>query len=127
MGEQFDLGVERGQTADGRIDLAQADTVRVMDDLALQVGQVDGVEIRQMQLADPGRRQVQRHRRAQAAEADDQGATVFQAQLAVDVDLFQQNLSAIAQQLLVAQHGRCPRLMRSWPPRSMRLWTPSKP
>jgi hypothetical protein len=53
------------QALDRRIDLAHADTVGVMNDLALQVGQVDGVEIRQMQLADTGRGQIQRHRRTQ--------------------------------------------------------------
>ena len=46
-------------------------------------------------------------------EADDQRTAVFQAQLAVDVDMLQQNLSAIAQQLLIGQHGRRPTEMRS--------------
>ena len=70
-------------------------------------------EVRHVQLADSGCRQVQRHRRAQTAKADDQGAALFEAQLAVDVDLLQQNLSAIAQQLLIGQHGRRPKVMRS--------------
>ena len=84
-----------------------------MDDLALQVGEVDGVEIRQVQFADASGGQVHRHRGAQATEADDQRTAVFQAQLAVDVDMLQQNLSAIAQQLLIGQHGRRPTEMRS--------------
>jgi len=50
-----------------------------MDDLALQVGQVDGVEVGQMQLAHARSGQIQRHRRAQATEPDDQSTAVFQA------------------------------------------------
>ncbi|MCY1420342.1 hypothetical protein D9M71_359580 [compost metagenome] len=84
-----------------------------MHDLPLQVGQVDRIEIGQMQLTDAGRGQVQRHRRAETAEADDQRAPLFQAQLAIDIDLRQQDLPAVTQQFLVAQHDQRPRLMRS--------------
>ena len=89
------------------------DAVGVVNDLALQVGQVDGVEVRQMQLTDARRGQVQRNRRTETAEADDQHAAFFQSQLAVDVDVLQQNLPTVAQQFLIIQHGRRPRLMRS--------------
>ncbi|MNO02153.1 hypothetical protein D3C81_2224720 [compost metagenome] len=58
-----------------------------------------------MQLADPGRGQVQRHRRAETTEADDQHAAVLQPQLAVDVDLRQEDLPAVAQQFVVTQHA----------------------
>ena len=84
-----------------------------MNDLALQVGQIDRVEVRQMQLTDAGGRQIQRNRRAETAETDDQYAAFFESQLAVDVDVLQQNLPTVAQQFLIIQHGRRPRLMRS--------------
>ncbi|MOA56468.1 hypothetical protein D3C78_1804560 [compost metagenome] len=58
-----------------------------------------------MQLTDAGRGQVQRHRRAETAEADDQHATVLQPQLPVDVDLRQEDLPAVAQQFVVTQHA----------------------
>ncbi|MNN98212.1 hypothetical protein D3C81_2175480 [compost metagenome] len=83
-----------------------------MDDLALQVGQVDCVEIRQVQFTHARSRQIQRHRCTQATKADDQRAALLESQLAVDVDVLQQNLPAIAQQLLIIQHGRRPRLIR---------------
>jgi hypothetical protein len=38
---------------------------------------------------------------------------LLESQLTVDVDVLQQNLPAIAQQFLIVQHGRRPRLMRS--------------
>jgi hypothetical protein len=61
-----------------------------MNDLALQVGQIDCIEIRQVQFAHPGSGQVKRDWRAQATQADDQRATLLQAQLAVDIDRLQQ-------------------------------------
>lgn len=112
MRHQLNLGVDRAEALERRVDLAHADTVGVMNDLALQIGQVDRVEIRQMQLTDTGRRQIQRDRRTEAAEADDQHAAVFELQLPIDVDVLQQNLPAVAQQFLIIQHGRRPRLIR---------------
>ncbi len=112
MGNQLNLGIDRAQALERRIDLAHADTVGVMNDLPLQIGQVDRVEIRQMQLPDTGGGQIQRHRRTETAKADNQHATVLELQLPVDVDVLQQNLPAVAQQFLIIQHGRRPRLMR---------------
>lgn len=112
MGDQLNLGIDCRQALDRRIDLAHADAVGVVNDLALQIGQVDRIEVRQMQLADTRRCQIQRYRRTQTTKTDNQHATVFQAQLTVDVDVVQQNLPAVAQQFLIIQHGRRPRLMR---------------
>ncbi|MNY57311.1 hypothetical protein D3C86_1934980 [compost metagenome] len=68
-----------------------------MQDLALQVGHIDTVEVGQVQLADTGRCQVQGDGRAQPAQADDQGASGLEPQLAIDIDLRQENLPAVAQ------------------------------
>ncbi|MNR44841.1 hypothetical protein D3C85_1636280 [compost metagenome] len=97
-----------------------------MQYLALQVRDVDRVEVRQVQLANASRRQVQRHGRTEAAEADDQHPTVFQAQLTVDIYLRQEDLPAVAQQFLIGQHDSRPRVMRSWALRSRRLSICSK-
>src|SRR5690606_27955105 len=101
----------------------------VVDDLPLQVGQVHRVEVGQVQLADTGGGQVQGHRRTKATEADDQHAARLQPELPGHVDLCQQYLPAVAQQFVVAQvhAGHRPREMRSWPPRSRRLSTATKP
>ncbi len=127
MADQADLRIQRAQPAHRRLHLADTDAGAIVDDLPLQVGQVDRIEIRQVQLADPGRGQVQRHRRTQAAKTDDQCAAALQAQLALDVDLRQQDLATVAQQFLVAQHTHCPRVIRSLPPRSRNVCTPAKP
>ncbi|MOA37635.1 hypothetical protein D3C78_1592470 [compost metagenome] len=72
-----------------------------MQHLTLQVGYINRVEIGQVQLSDTGSCQVQGHRRAQAAEPDNQCAAVLQAHLAVDIDLSQEDLPAVAQQFLI--------------------------
>ena len=62
--------------------LERADGGRAVDDLALQVGGIDHVVVHQADAPDAGRRQVQRHRRAQPAGADDQHRGGLQLALA---------------------------------------------
>jgi hypothetical protein len=62
-------------------------------DLALQVGEIDGVVIHQGDVAYPGRSQVHGRRRAQAAGTDHQGMALQQAGLAFDVDLVEQDVA----------------------------------
>jgi hypothetical protein len=64
------MAAHRRLRADSALGCAHARAV--VRDLALQVGQVHGVVVDQRDAADAGRAQVQRHRRAQPAGADDQ-------------------------------------------------------
>ena len=52
-------------------------------------------------LTNAGSRQIQRNRRAQPANADDQHPAVEQPLLTANIDLLQQNLPAVTQQLLI--------------------------
>jgi hypothetical protein len=74
-----------------------------VNDLALQVGQVDVVVIAEREPPDAGRSEVERDRRAEPACADDEGMCGEQPLLAFDADLGQQDVAAVAQQLLVAE------------------------
>ena len=76
-----------------------------MHDLALQVGKVDGVVIGNRERADACGCEVHRRGRAQAAGTDDQRTRIKQGLLAVDVDLGQQDVAAVAQQLLVVHRA----------------------
>ena len=76
-----------------------------MHDLALQVGEVDLVVIADRDACRRRRRQIQRDGRAEAAGADDQRVRGEQFLLAFDADLRQQDVPAVAQQLVVV-HGR---------------------
>jgi hypothetical protein len=80
-------------------------TRRGVGDLALEVGEVDLVVVHQRDVADAGCRQVQRHRRAQPAGADDQRVAGTDALLAVDAELFQQDVARVAQQVVIV-HAR---------------------
>ena len=124
---QADGRIDRAQTRRRRFDLGLTDAVAVVSNLALQVAQIDLIEIGQVQFAHTGRGQIQGHRRAQPAEADDQHTALLEAQLPGDIDLRQENLPAVAQQVVVRQvHAHAcqlPSEIRSCPPRSRRLST----
>ena len=100
------LGIDAPRSpAARRLGLRLADARQVVRDLALQVGEVDRVVVDQRDAADAGRAEVQRHRRAQPAGADDQRMRGQQALLALDADLVEQDVARVAQQLVVG-HGR---------------------
>ena len=67
--------------------LRPADVGLPVDDLALQVGLVDGVELDDAERADTGRGEVHQHRRAEAAGADGEHLGVLQPLLPVHPDV----------------------------------------
>ena len=60
--DDVDVGVEHRQRLLGRVDLAIADAVDVVQDLALQVRRVDLVHVDDADRADAGRGEVERRR-----------------------------------------------------------------
>ena len=78
-----------------------------MDHLALQVGEIDHVEIHQADAADAGRREIQAERRAQAAGADQQHFGGLQLQLAFHADFGHDQVPAVAQDLVFRKLGGC--------------------
>jgi hypothetical protein len=99
------LRIDAPQRAACRLDLALADGIGEMHDLALQVGEIDHVVVAQGQPADATRSQVKCHRRAESTGADDERMRVEQLLLAVDFNLGQQDVAAIAQELVIV-HGQ---------------------
>ena len=91
----------------GRIELLAAHVLGAVDHLALQVGEVDHVEIDQADAADAGRGQVQPERRAQAAGAHQQHLGRFQLQLALHAHFGHDQVPAVAQDLVVGKRGGC--------------------
>ena len=92
-----------------------------MDDLALQVGDVDDVEVDDADGAHAGRREVEHRRRAEAAGADEEHAGVQQPGLAVRADLRDEQVARVALLLLAwsgrpaVVHGR-PSDFQAWKP-----------
>ena len=60
VGDDVDVGVERGERLLRRVDLALADAVHVVQDLALQVRLVDDVHVDDAERADARGREVER-------------------------------------------------------------------
>ena len=78
MHDDVDERVGLGDRLLGRHGLGLPDVGLPVDDLALQVGLVDLVELRDAERADAGRGQVEQGRAAQAAGTDDQHLGVLQ-------------------------------------------------
>jgi hypothetical protein len=66
-----------------------------MDDLPLQVGFVDHIEINDSQGSDSGCRKVQEHGRPQAAGAYHQNPAVLEAFLSFQTNVGNQQMSAV--------------------------------
>ncbi len=88
-------------------DLALPDPVGRVDDLALEVADVDDVEVDDADGPDPRRGEVEQGRRAEPAGADEQRLRAEQACLALDPDLRDQQVAAVALLLLGGQDDRC--------------------
>jgi hypothetical protein len=98
-----DFRVERAQSGARFVDLRRADALRVVEDLALQVGEVDLVRIGEGQLAESACGQVERRGAAEAAGADDQRARPAQPLLTFYPDLGKKDVAAVAEELRVVQ------------------------
>ena len=66
------------------VDLLAADVLGAVQDLALQVGDVDDVEIHEADVADAGGGEVERERRAEPAGADQQDARRLEPLLSLE-------------------------------------------
>ena len=74
-----------------------------MDDLALEVADVDDIEVDDADGPDAGRGEVERRRRAEAAGADEQRLRAQQLRLALGADLGDEQVAAVALLLVRGQ------------------------
>ena len=78
-----------------------------MDDLALQVGCVDDVEVDEAEGADSGGGEIEGERGAEAAGADAEDLRGFELLLAFHADLGQDEVAGVAGDLFVGELGEC--------------------
>jgi hypothetical protein len=102
----FDVGVEQRERLLGRVDLAVADAVDVVEDLALQVRRVDLVHVDDADRADARGGEVERGGRAEAAGAEHQHLGVEQLLAGPRPDLGQQQVALVAVALLGGERRR---------------------
>ena len=98
--DHVDVGVQLGEGLLRRVDLALADAVHVVQDLALQVRRVDDVHVDDAERADARSREVERGGRAEAARTEQQHAALEQLLLAGLADLGKEDVAAVAVALL---------------------------
>jgi len=101
--DDFNLRVDGVESRACRFDFPSADRVGAIQDLALQVGEIDLVGVGQRQPADARRGEIEGRRAAEAAGADDQRGCRAQPFLPLDADLGEQDMPAVAEELLVVQ------------------------
>ena len=105
-------GLSSGERLLRGVDLALADAVHVVEDLALQVRRVDDVHVDDAERADARGREVHRGGRAEATRAEQQHLGLEQLLLAGFADLGQEDVALVAVALLGARappgviHGR---------------------
>ena len=99
------FGIDRVECSARGFSLRRADRLGAIEDLALQVGEVDLVGVGDRQAPKAGGGEVQRRGAAEAARADDQDARASQPLLPLDTDLGEQDMAAVAEELLVVQFG----------------------
>jgi hypothetical protein len=85
------------------LNLGFADALRAVEDLALQVGEVDVLRIGEGEAAEAGGGEVERCGTAQAAGPDYQRGRRTQSLLPLDADFGEQDVAAVAEELLVVQ------------------------
>ena len=86
---------------------------RAVQDLALEVARVDGIEIDDADRSNAGRREIQGGGRSEPARADAEHATGFEPPLAVDTHFRKNQVPAVALNLVVGQFGRSVQLRRA--------------
>ena len=101
-----DVGVETQNGSRGTLDLGLVQTLHRMDYLALQVGEPHPVVVGETERPHPGRGQIQRGRRAEGANPNDQHPGLHQALLAARADLGQRQMTRVALSLVGGKRCR---------------------
>ena len=101
----LDVGVHRRDRLLTRLDLGLADILRLVDDLALQIREVDDIEVDEADRADAGRCEVHRSRCAEAARADHEHLAAEQFLLPLAADLVEDDVARIAFNLFIRQRA----------------------
>ena len=87
----------------GGIELGAAHVGGRVNDLALQIGVIDDVEVNNAERADAGRAEIKRQRRAESARADAEHLRGFQLELPRHADFRHDQVARVAQDLVVIE------------------------
>jgi len=76
-----------------------------VQDLALEIGEIDGIGIDQRDLADTRRSQIHRSRRPEPTRTDDDGVCIEKALLRFNADFVDEDVPGIAEKLIVVHRA----------------------
>ena len=113
IGVSARVRIQRADRRGRRFHFRHANGCGVVRDLALQVGEVDGVVVGEYQVTNAGRREIQRNRRAEAAKPTISTDAASKRSCPSMSTCGQHDLAAVAEQLIVVH--RSPSVTRSCP------------
>jgi hypothetical protein len=113
---QRSCGIHLMQAVAGRFELAASHIACAVQQLALQVGEVHHIMVDEPQRAHPGGREVEGHRRAEAAGTHDQHAGGLEALLPLRPHARENEVSPIAVALGSGERGHFVVVIRSHGP-----------
>ncbi len=102
----LDVRIEVLDAPSRRLELRDTHGLRAVQDLALQIGLVDDVEIDHAESPDAGRRQIERRGGPEPAGAYQQDARSLQLALPLDADVRENEMARVPQDLFVRQLGQ---------------------
>ena len=102
----LDMWIEAADGGSCTVNLAAADVGGRVNHLPLEVGQCDLVVVDDADGADARGREIEQHRRAQAAGSHHQHTRALERSLPRPADLAQDDMAGIAFKLLRAEHGK---------------------
>ena len=97
------IGIQGSERRACRFYFLRADGIGAVENLALQVGEVDFVGVGEGDFADAARGEVERRGTTEAAGADDKRMRGAQPLLSFDPYFIEQDVAAVAEELLVVQ------------------------
>ncbi len=101
-----DMRIDAGDRSFGALRLRPPDIARRMDDLAMQIGERNGIIVDDPERADAGACEILQRRRAEPARADDERARGFELVLAGAAQPMQDDLARVALDLFTREgHG----------------------
>src|SRR5262249_13861802 len=101
-----DVRIERVQPIFRGLQLGAADVGRTVQDLALQVAEVDDVEVDDAERADAGGGEIHGDGRSESAGADAENAGRLQLALTLDADLGHDEVARVTLDLIVREGGK---------------------
>jgi hypothetical protein len=106
------IRIQCGQSGLRCFHFGRADRIGAVENLPLQVGEVDLVGVGEGEFADAAGGEVERRRASQATGADDQRMRRAQPLLALDPYFIEQDVAAVAEELLVVQIVKISSILR---------------